>query len=819
MDDVRTLIADLAGGRLSRRQFLSRAAALGLSAPLAAMLASNPAAALAQAQGAEPGSQPGPATSKLIFSAFNVDQAPLNIQHGDMDLYLFSLKSAGAQAIQSNPQGVHLIQSPATTVDLLLNPAPDPNGLNPFAITEVRDAMQYLVDRNFIANNIYQGRAVPMLSFVSPLDYDELTVFPVIHSTGIHYDPEYAKQQMTQALQKAGASLQNSVWSFKGQPIVIKFLIRVEDERRDAGDLVRAALQKLGFQVQPLYQPFGPATLAVYASDPVTFQWHIYTEGWSRSSSDRYDSTAINQYTAPWLGNMPGWQETGFWQYQQPELDKLGQQLFRGEFTSKAQRDDIYRQMTQLSLAESVRIWMVTGLNSFPIRDDVKDVTLDIVGGPNSYFTLPGADVPGRDQMKIGNLWVWTDQTTWNPVGGFGDAYSTDIYRNMVDAPILNHPFTGLPMPWRASYKVETAGPGKTMPVPADAVLWDATNDAWKPVGNGATATSKVTWDYSKYFTSEWHHGQPITPADLLYSLSQSFEIAYDPDKLQIETALGVTSRPYLETFKGFRLMPDNTFEVYVSYWHFEPSYIASYGSPAGFGTPWELLAAMDDLVFNQRRAAYSDTAAARFNVPWLSLVQENDARLVLGSLRTFGRQKAVPKGVFEINGKSLVTPEQAAARYKAAVDWFGKTQLLVISSGPYSLSRYDPPSQFAQLDAFRPKSYPFVPKDWRFGTPPQIAITPGTPPQASIGQPINVPLTVKGPGKLSIEYILVDPAANKVVASGNGAPGANGDFTVALDTKVTSNLFPSVYQLYVLASSDAISQVAEREVDLNIGA
>ena len=77
----------------------------------------------------------------------------------------------------------------------------------------------------------------------------------------------------------------------------------------------------------------------------------------------------------------------------------------------------------------------------------------------------------------------------------------------------------------------------------------------------------------------------------------------------------------------------------------------------------------------------------------------------------------------------------------------------------------------------------------------------------------------MKGPGKLSLDYVLVDPAANKVVASGAGTPGANGAFTVALDAKTTSALFPSVYQLYVLASTDAISQVAEQEVDLNIGA
>src|SRR5579884_3169879 len=734
MDALHTLIADLAHGKLSRRQFIQRAVALGVSAPVAAMLATRAGAALAQttSQQPEPGATRGPATDKLVFSAFNVDQAPLNIQHGDMDFYLFGLKTAGAQAIQANPQGVSLVNAPATLIDLILNPAPDSNGLNPFSIKLVREAMQYLVDRNFIATNIYQGRAVPMYTQVSPLDYDELTIFQVIHTAGISYNPEYAQRLIAQAMQQAGATFKNNVWTYKGAPIIIKFIIRTEDERRDAGDLVRVALQNVGFQVQPIYQPFGPATLAVYSSDPATFQWHIYTEGWSRSASDRYDSTSINSYAAPWLGNMPGWQVTGYWQYQQPELDKLGQQLFKGQFTSQAQRDQIYQQMTELALSESVRIWMVTALNSFPIRNAVQNVTEDIVGGPLSPYTLPGADIPGQNQLKVGNLWVWTNTTTWNPVGGFGDVYSIDIYRNMVDATVQNHPFTGLPIPWRASYQVETAGPGKSMPVPPDAVLWDATSHTWKAVGNGATATSKVTWDYSKFFSSVWHHNQPITPADMLYPLAQSYEIAYNPAKLQIETALGVTSRPYLETFKGFRLLPNNQFEVYADYWHFEPSYIASYASVTGFGTPWELLAAMDDLVFNKRQAAYSDTAAARYNVDWLSVVQENDCHLVLNSIQQFAQGNQVPAGVFQLQGKSLVTPQEAAARYKATQDWFNAKQLLVISCGPYVLSRFDAPSQFAELDAFRPATYPFVPQNWRYGAPPHLTIKPSAPPQAS---------------------------------------------------------------------------------------
>ena len=736
-----------------------------------------------------------------------------------MDLYLFSLKTAGAQSLEGT-EGVRLIQAPASTLSLILNPAPANEGeLNPFSIVEVRRAMQYLVDRDFIANDIYQGRAVPMLSNISPLDYDQLTVFPVTSAANIRYDAEFAKQQITTAMQAAGAQLGgDGKWSFNGNGITIKIVTRVEDERRDIGDLIRAALEGLGFQVAPVYQQFGPATLSVYASDPKTFQWHIYTEGWGRGGATRYDDAGINQFAAPWLGNMPGWQEVGFWQYQNQDLDEVGKRLYRGQFKSREERDQLFQQMVKLALDESVRVWLVTALQSFPVRTEIQDLTEDLVSGPKNLYALRGASIPGRSDIKVGHLWVWTERTTWNPVGGFGDVYSSDIRRNMIDPPIINDPFTGIPKPFRATYIVETAGPDGTLEIPADAVTWNAVNDVWAPVAAGTIAVSKVTFDYAKFLQSSWHHGPAITMADVIYPIAQGFEIAYDEAKIQIETALGITSRPTLETFKGFRIAGKSTLEVYVDYWHFEEGYIAGYASPSGVGSPWELLAAMDDVVYEKRTGAYTDTSAARFSVPWISLVTESDARLVLRSIKEFKRKKSLPAGVFDIGGMSLVSQEAADERYDACDAWFKETNHLVLGNGPYKLTRYDPPAQFAQLDAFRAEGYPFTAADFKLGVPPKITIEPVTASTFALGDPISLPVTVSGPGALSLQYTLIDPSAGAVVTTGNGEGGESGQFTVNVDPNATATLFPGFYQLYLLASSDAISQVAEQRVDLEIG-
>ncbi len=794
-------------GVLGQRRMLPVLAVLAL-----AFLAAAPAQ-----QYQPPHNKPGPAAETLTFRAFDVDRAPADLLAGNMDLYAYNLKTAAAKELQSN-QNVKLYQAPATTLSLVLNPAPAPSGqLNPFSLLEVRRALQYLVNRDFVANEVYQGLGLPMTTPVSPVDYDYLTVYDVVRSTNITYDPDLAKKMIDDAMTKAGATKADNVWTFQKRPVVIKFIIRVEDERRDIGDTVRAALEDAGFQVQPIYQTFAPAVQTVYSTDPKLLQWHMYTEGWSRGSPDKYDFSNINQMTAPWMGNMPGWQEVGFWQYENAKLDEMGQKLFTGNFASKEERDTIYAEMTKLGMEESVRVWVATVMNTFPTNPKLAGVSLDLVSGPRNALTLREAYVPGSDTLKLGNLWVWTERTVWNPVGGFGDAYSAAIWQGLFDPPMINNPSSGVPQPFRAAYTVDTAGPTGKLEVPQDAVLWDAEGNRWKPVGGGVQATSKAVFDYAKYFSSKWHNGSPITMADVVYSIAQGYEIAYDPEKVKIETALGVTSRPYLKTFKGFKVLDKNKIEVYVDFWHFEKDYIAAFASPAGLSMPWEVLATLDDLVFRERKAAYSDTAAQRFSVPWVSLAIRTDATLVRRQIRALQESGFVPQGVFQMGSTTLVDANTAKARYQADLDWFDKYGILVISNGPYFLARYDPPAQYAELKAFRDPTYPFKPGDWHTGAPQLVEFTSVNAGGVRPGQAADIAVGLQGPGAMAVQYQLYDPAAGKVIAQGQAQKKDDKSFTVSLGSDVTSQLQPGLYKLYLAGSSDQVARITERAVDLNV--
>ncbi|MDE0142629.1 MAG: ABC transporter substrate-binding protein [Caldilineaceae bacterium] len=766
-----------------------------------------------------PHEEPGPAVERLYFKAFNVDRAPLDLEAGEMDLYYFNLKIAAARELRDK-EGIQLYEAPASTISLILNPAPAPEGrLNPFSIKEVRQAMQRLVDREFVTREIYQGQAAPMYTNVASTDYDYLTVFDVIQQAELGYDPEYARQLIADAMTEAGAELVDGVWHFNEQPIRLKFIMRVEDERREVGDLIRAALQDAGFAIAANRQSFAPAIQTVYATDPAQFEWHLYTEGWGRGAPNRYDFGGINSFYAPWLGNMPGWKEVGFWHYENEELDDLGERLFKGEFADQAERDDMYREMTRIGLDESVRIWIATVMNAFPVQAGVEGITQDLAAGPRGLWSLRSAYKAGTDELTVGHLWVWTERTTWNPVGGFGDVYSNDIWRHLQDPAVWNDPFTGIPAPFRIDYEVETAGPEGALDVPADAIMWNTQRGRWTNVGEDVTATSKVVYDYSKYFQAPWHHGQAISMADVLYSIYQGFDLSYNPDKAKIETVIATTARPFLDTIKGYRVLDENRIEAYVDFWHFEQNYIASYGIPAGLSTPWEMLYAMDELVFGQRRAAYSDTAAARYNVPWISLVLDRDARLVRKAMLDLRRLETIPTDVFTLptaDGEMVLTSsEEGVERYTAVLEWFDEKGHMVISNGPFMLQRYDPPAQFAELVAFRDESYPFTASDLYRGLPDLIEYTEIEAPPIELGADYEVTLTLDGPGNLSLRYLLIDTASGDIIQQGDADTLDPNWFAIRMTAETTDQLELGIYELVLVAYSDELARMAERRIEL----
>jgi peptide/nickel transport system substrate-binding protein len=361
-------------------------------------------------------------------------------------------------------------------------------------------------------------------------------------------------------------------------------------------------------------------------------------------------------------------------------------------------------------------------------------------------------------------------------------------------------------MPFRWNYKVETAGSKGTLKVPEDAVMWDAARDEWRPVGSGVTAMSKVTFDLSKYIGSKWHNGQPITWADILYAISQLYEIAYDREKSAIESSIAATLSERLKPIKGYRIVGNSSLEVYLDYWHFCDDYIADYAAPPGGHYPWELLAAMDKVVFEEKAAMYSNSASKSFGVPWLSVNLRDHAMLVKSALEKISFDDY--KKVFTVGGKVYVTSEELEARKQADYKWFSEKGHLVISDGPFYLNAFDAKAQYAQLKAFRDPTYPFSKGKWFYGraTPPSIVST-GIPTVVP-GGAASIVIDVSGPPPLGVKYLIRDPLTGKIAAIGDAEALTSSRFVIRLTPSFTEKLEPGLYELTLAAYSEQVAFV-----------
>ena len=143
----------------------------------------------------------GPASDAPIFKEISADLAGQAIEAGDLDYYIYPLTLAQAEANEGAPN-LTFYHSPSSLVTVLTNPAPAPEGqLNPLSIREVRFALNYLVDREHIVNQIYKGFAAPMVTFLSTYEPDFVTIEDIVAEHDFKYDPATASAMIDEATQ------------------------------------------------------------------------------------------------------------------------------------------------------------------------------------------------------------------------------------------------------------------------------------------------------------------------------------------------------------------------------------------------------------------------------------------------------------------------------------------------------------------------------------------------------------------------------------------------------------------------------------------
>ena len=788
----------------------------------------------------------GPFGSVKFIQYLDENTALEEVRNGNLDMYYYRIPSDRLEDRQSR-EGLQVFDSAGGSYSILVNPA-ESDRFNPFSDRDVRFALNYLVDRRLIVNELMGGYGSPITSYYGPSDPEYLTVLGQLEGFNFAYNPALAEGMISSALAgREGASRTGGTWHVGGDPVEVTIFIRSDDPvRKSIGEILASELERIGFVVHRDFGDLNKAFVVVYGSDPADMEWHLYTEGWGRSAFVRYDSVGLGQMYAPWFSSMPGFNDPSYWNYQNEVLDDLTQRIYTGDFGTERERAGLIREAVAEGIGESVRVFLASNTDQYVAGAHIDGIVNDFGAGVPSRFTPINARGQG-DELVIGVKQIY--QGAWNPVMGLTDSYSRHIWGVVADPGAFKHPFTGETFPVRADWRVQTAGPGGALELPPEAITWSPESQAWVHVAANATATSRVTFDLE---LGGWHNGQAMDMNDILHSLyftvewgtrtgegDRTFDAEFTP-----RAAQGV------QTIVGVNPVDADTIEVYVDYWHFDEGEIAGWAD-LWSQVPWEVTAAMEAAVVDGK-ASFSRSGATAKGTDWLSLLVPGDAHLLGGYLRGFAEAGHVPPALSSLpphvqqriaggqgegdGGGGAEGPgyrEYHRDRYGASAGWIDANGHAVISNGPFYLESYSPEARTITVAAFGGDSgqgattattpttptttaataYPFERDRWAEFESARLPSVTGVAMDDFVPMGGEMRITVKAEHSDRILYFLT-AGDGRVVSSGEaglaGGGGGGGDGDDGEDTAVITVPAETVGELGVGACTVKIFAVSD---------
>ena len=455
---------------------------------------------------------------EIDVSVVSQDSVLSQLQAGAINAYTFGLSSAQLSALKSS--GLSYEPFYGASYSLILNPAKlkDANSLNPFSDAKIREALNWLVDRNYINQEVYGGGSLPKYTPLTTqlVEYTGLVDIARGIESQYAYNPDKAKQVISAEMTTLGATqASNGKWQYKGKPITLIFLIRPDGDgtRKPMGDYVANQLESVGFTVDRQYKKSSEAAPIWQQGDPAEGRWELYTAQWGAPGLTRDERNLFQQMYAPdsQQGIQPFLSNTGI----APTFQKLSDDLANGNYTTMQQRHDMLAQALPLAVKDSLQIWLIDGL-SYAVQQKNVVVTNDVGAGVESSdmnpFNMRFADKAGGT-LKIGTNDLFTEP--WNTVAGSNWGWDSAVMKDTssgsdisAQGGIVGDPFTGLAWPQRiatAEVTVQTGLPvSKTLDwvslktsdkitPPTDAwVDWDAKAQKFITVADALKAKTAI---------------------------------------------------------------------------------------------------------------------------------------------------------------------------------------------------------------------------------------------------------------------------------------------------------------------------------------
>jgi peptide/nickel transport system substrate-binding protein len=830
-------------------------------ATLILMLTLVPLAAI-QAQ------EKGPIVDKILFNARSQEDLGLmDVANGKSDIWNYGTAGNVFNRLPSDIRSrldVYSV-SGASYLGLLLNPYPDKapyisdakldsSGkaqFNPLAIREIRYALNWLIDRRRVVDEVFDGAGLPMFTPVVPglPNASRFSLVATKQGMSASGDEARALADIDAAMRKASALPELSGrlakgprwWTFDGSPVTLRFVIRADDPnaRLPLGRYVADQIEKAGIKVERLEVDRAKASGLVNRTDPAANQWSAYTEGLGSNETKAYWEMTIAYDYAPWASIMPGGRKAGFWNYENPELDALTQAIADGRVASAQDYWDKLLAATDLGVRQSVRVMVAAKTSYLAASKDrfLSRMAWGLGDGIDKWSTYTadvkpeasGADA-GKKVLRLtgfssrGALFM----NAWDPVGpdGFGDTYSGAIIKQLSDLELEPNPATGVPMGVRATWSGIKSGPAPS-PVPGSATIWNAGTQRWES-GVAYAKDAQGTYGYrpvaQKTAKSEasfafrfgaWHHGRSVDQDDYRYAIAFPYEVAFDGGKADraYDASYASGVNPRLARAKGYAFNKDGGITVWSdAAYPMDQAQLASMMVPSlqvaainsGAVVPWEILEALKSLVSESSASgtAYSFSSDNRFTeVDLLSPKLVGDLK---AKMSEFIEARRVPASLV-----GYLSPEKAVQDYRLTLAWLEKHGNAYISNGGFFLDRYDPSGNTGVLAAFRDRAYPFEKGYWAQALATSYSLVDSiTLADYKKGQDLKVSVSVRQmsypqnvasppPTALVSVSLMVGDKETKVPAKQAGA----GRWEAFLPASVLDALKPGTYPVVVESS------------------
>ena len=242
------------------------------------------------------------------------DAAVTRLEVGDLDVFAYNISEpdiaervfASDTLVYETAYGNYndLTFMPSTSKEF------EDGRLNPFFSDKIREAMNWLVDRDYIAQEITGGLARARFVPINFASKDSALLADVIAGIELKYahNPEKAVEVIDAEMVALGAEKVDGIWQYNGEPVVLTGLIRVEDERREIGDYVSNLLEDIGFTVTRDYKTSAEASPCWLRGDPDSGCAHFYTGGWVSTAISRDAAGNFSYFYTPDGLPFPPWQ-------------------------------------------------------------------------------------------------------------------------------------------------------------------------------------------------------------------------------------------------------------------------------------------------------------------------------------------------------------------------------------------------------------------------------------------------------------------------------------------------------------------------------